>query len=101
MKKKNVELKCELALKELTDCFSIPDKYSNTKIDVMKFHIVNAISILCMIDDWEVENRSTYFCLSEIDRNLTNYVEERKRKENENVNRRIDRVGEIGEGRCL
>lgn len=84
MRKKNLELKCELALKELTDCFCISDTFPDTKIDVMKFHIVNAISLLCMIDDWEVENRSTYFCLSEIDRNLNNYVEERKRKENEN-----------------
>lgn len=85
MKKKNVELKCELALKELTDCFRY-DLDSSTKVDVMRFKLVSAISYLCMIDDWEVENRSTYFCLSEIERNLTNYVEERKRKENENGN---------------
>lgn len=98
MKKKNIELKCDLALKELTDIFSIPDTYPNTKIDVMRYHMAKAISILCMIDDWEVENICSYYCLSEIERNLNNFVEERKRKENENVNRRIDRVGEVGKG---
>lgn len=50
-----------------------------------------------MIDDWEVENICSYYCLSEIERNLNNFVEERKRKENENVNRRIDSVGEVRE----
>lgn len=86
MKKKNLELKCELALKELTDCFSINQRFPETAIDVMYFHVCTAISYLCMIDDFEVENKTTYYCLSEIDRNLSNYVEERKRKENENVN---------------
>ncbi len=80
MKKRNIEIKCELALNELTDCFSISDMYPETKIDVMKFHIVNAISYLCMLDDWEVEQRSTYFCLTEIERNLQNYVGEQKRR---------------------
>lgn len=95
MKKKNLELKCDLALKELTDIFSIPDTYPNTKIDVMRYRITKAISILCMIDDWEVENICSYYCLSEIERNLNNFVEERKRKENENVNGRINCVGEV------
>lgn len=87
MKKRNIEIKCELALQELTDCFRIPDIDINTKTDVMKFHIVKAISYLCMIDDWEVEQRSTYFCLSEIERNLVNYIGEQKRRleENEHV----------------
>ena len=84
MRKVNLERKIDLAIKELTDCFSISDKYPLTKRDVMRFHIVNAISILCMIDDWEVENHCTYYCFSEIEKNLNNFVEERKRKENEN-----------------
>ena len=83
MRKVNLEKKIDLALKELTDCFRY-DLDINTKVDVMRFKLVSAISYLCMIDDWEVENRCTFFCLSEIEKNLNNFVEERKRKENEN-----------------
>lgn len=93
MQKRNLEKKIELALKELTDCFSISDKYPETAVDVMYFHVCTAISYLCMMDDWEVSERCTYYCLSEIERNLKNYVDERKRKNYENGYARIDRVG--------
>lgn len=96
MKKVNLERKIEQAIHSLTNCLVINKDYPNTAIDVMRFEVINAISILCMTDDFEVEERTSYYCLSEIERNLTNYVEERKRKENENVDRRINSVGEVG-----
>lgn len=80
MKKRNLERKIELALNELTDCFSINQKFPETAIDVMYFHVCTAISYLCMTDDYEVEDKTTYYCLSEIERNLCNYVGEQKRR---------------------
>ena len=46
-----------------------------------------------MVDDWEIEDRCSYYCLSEIDRNLVNFIDERKMKSYENVNKWVDRVG--------
>ena len=86
MQKRNLERKVELALKELTDCFSINQTYPETAVDVLYFHVCTAISYLCMTDDYEVEDKPSYYCLSEIERNLNNFVEERKRKQNENGN---------------
>ena len=40
-----------------------------------------------MLDDWVVEEKTTYYCLSEIERNVNNLLEERKRKQYENGNK--------------
>lgn len=56
-------------------------------VDVMRFRVSQAISYLCMLDDWVVEEKSTYYYLSEIEENVNNLLKERKRKENENGNK--------------
>lgn len=87
MKKCNLEKKIDLAIQVLTRSLTIDERYLITSIDVMRFNVVQAISILCMTDDFCVEEKTTYYCLSEIERNLNSFVEERKRKENENGNK--------------
>ena len=87
MRKVNVERKCDMALNELLEVLRLTYLDDKTYIDVMRFRVSQAISYLCMLDDWVVQEKSTYYCLSEIERNVNNFFEERKRKENENGNK--------------
>ena len=87
MRKVNVERKCDMALNELLETLRLSYLDDKIYIDVMRFRISQAISYLCMLDDWVVEEKSTYYCLSEIERNVKNLLEERRRKENENGNK--------------
>ena len=85
MRKVNLEKKIDFALKELISCIERDSRFdAETELDYCRYKICCAVSYLCMIDDYVVEEKSTYYCLSEIERNLNNFVEERKRKQNEN-----------------
>ena len=86
MRKVNLERKIDFALEELTKGLEAKYRFVNPIIqhDMTVYHIERAVSILCMLDDWCVEEKSTYYCLSEIEKNVGNYLEERKRKKNEN-----------------
>lgn len=95
MRKVNLERKIDLALNEAICCFNfckpedIKDSiiYPETSLLLIRYHLERVISFLCMLDDWVVEEKSTYYCLSEIERNVNNFLEERKRKQNENGNK--------------
>ena len=87
MRKVNLERKIEFALVEALEALKMIDKREPVYLDVAQFRISQCISYLCMIDDYVVEEKTTYYCLSEIERNYINYVEERKRKANENGNK--------------
>lgn len=86
MRKVNVERKIDYALDELLLAYRLLEKREPVYLDVASFKIGKAISYLCMMDDYVVEEKSTYYCLSEIERNVGNFLEERKRKQNENGN---------------
>lgn len=95
MRKCNLEKKIDFALNELIVCFNMckPDeikdslKFPETSLLLIRYHIERSISYLCMLDDFVVEEKSTYYCLSEIERNVNYFIEERKRKEHENGNK--------------
>ena len=81
MKKINLERKVDMALTEaIKGLRSIDQAYYKTSMDVMRYHLERCVSILCMSDDWEVSERCTYYCLSEIERNVNAYLLERKMK---------------------
>ena len=87
MRKVNVERKCDMALCELLEVLRLSYLDDKSYVDVMRFRVSQAISYLCMLDDWVVEEKTTYYCLSEIERNINNLLEERKRKQYENGNK--------------
>lgn len=88
MKKVNLEKKINLALNEAVNALRVcEDLDFNTRDNYCKYAFTRIVSILCMVDDWEIEDRCSYYCLSEIDRNLVNFIDERKMKSYENVNK--------------
>ena len=87
MRKINDERKIDLALNEAVEAYRLLNFADPVMIDVATFRIGKCISYLCMTDDYEVEEKPHYYCLSEIERNLNYFVEERKRKENEVCNK--------------
>lgn len=86
MRKINLERKIDMALNEALQAYKLLSEPDCVLIDASAYCVGKVISYLCMIDDYVVEEKSTYYCLSEIDRNVSNFLEERKRKQNENGN---------------
>lgn len=84
MRKINVERKIDLALNEAVEAYKLLDFADPVMIDCATYHVGKCISYLCMLDDYVVEENSTYYCLSEIEHNLNFFIDERKRKQNEN-----------------
>ena len=81
MRKINLERKIDLAIKELIQVNEV------RSIEAYKYHIERTLSILFIVDDDVIEERSTYYCLSEIERNLKNYLLEKEIRKNENGNK--------------
>lgn len=87
MRKVNIEKKVDLALSEIFEAYMLLQKDDETVcVQLARFKVANAISYLCMLDDYVVEEKSTYYCLSEIERNVNNYLEEREKIADENGN---------------
>lgn len=77
MRKINIEKKCDLALNEAVNSL----RFNDTDVDsfvVKQFYrytIEKIISILCITDDWVIEGNPSYYCFSELERNLSDYIE--------------------------
>ena len=84
MRKVNIEKKIDMALAEVLEAYRLLSTRDSVYLDVAQYRLSKCISFLCMTDDYVVEEKTTYYCLSEIERNVGNFLEERKRKDYEN-----------------
>ena len=87
MRKINIENKCDRAICEAVKALRNDELEmdSYTRLSMLRYEIERIISILCITDDYVMEDNATYYCLSEVERNLSDYIEhkkllERKRK---------------------